>query len=192
MSEIGDWISEHPAVDVVASVALVTVHYAVVHFWHRGALADGLKSDTLSGLYVTAAQVIAIVGGLCAVGISVLLANQGARSVAVRKTHGLALRRNWRSLLVITVGGASLCLLAQALQGAKSERVTPWAQWVFELALLMTIAAFGRLIWLVGALMAVGDADLADEGRPAPPSIGPRWRSAEDLKDRGTHKRMTG
>lgn len=171
---IDHW-SESVWVDYLAAVGIVGLHFMVVRvasaelpYFTWPSLAQRL------GVYSTGATVVAIIGGLSALAISVYLAAGGPRARAVRRNYNASLRRNWRSLLVGMGIAAALCLLAQAL-----DRPTdvPLAWFLFELGMSVAGARFVRLVWLFNEVMRIADRDLTDLPRDPAPEVDKAWTS---------------
>ncbi|GAA2755891.1 hypothetical protein GCM10009872_12510 [Actinopolymorpha rutila] len=167
------WVSERPSIDLVAALVLVLAHVSIVRLWGHWNLLSWIPLDQRLGVYGTGATVVSIVGGLCAVAITVYLGAGGDRALAVRRHYSVEVRRNWRSLLSATGVSAMLCLVAQIVDRSSGPPIAPW---LFEFAVLLAVARLLRIIWLFDNLIAVADIDLIDEPRPAAPEVDPRWR----------------
>lgn len=176
--DVKGWVSEHPSGEFVAAGILVGIHYLIARRYEGGNWLSWIGPNQRVGVYGTAAGVISLLGGLCAIGVSVMLSGEGDRAKAVRRLYGSVLRRTWVGLLAATFVAAMLCVVAQTMDGRHASGPTI-GRWFFEYAVVLSMFAFARLIWLLNALMKVADQDLTDVPRQAAPRLGKNWRNRE-------------
>ncbi|MGH8963767.1 MAG: hypothetical protein ACRDXB_00295 [Actinomycetes bacterium] len=176
--DIRGWISEHPSTEFVASGVVVAGHIALSVRFKDADWLSWVSSEQRVSIYGTGAAVIALLGGLCSIAVSVILSGEGERAKAVRRHYGSVLRRNWRGLILATFAASLLCLVAQTLDGKDATGPT-WGRWMFEYALVLAVLSLTRLVWLFDRLMAVFDQDLVDVPRGPAPGLRPRWRARD-------------
>lgn len=146
-------VSERPYFDTVIAASAALLHALVLkrHFdpWVE------INPDSRMVIYQTGAGVIAVVASLAAIGIAT--GGAGERRQSLRRLYGPELRRNWRSLLVLSIGASVCSLIAMIADG----NAVSWAPFLFEFAVAWTVVRMLRLVWLIDALLAVEDADLS-------------------------------
>jgi hypothetical protein len=88
---------------------------------------------------------------------------------ALRSAHGKAIRRNWLNITKWLLAAAVLCLVAMAVDG---EKQLHGSEWIFEIALAVSIAKFVRLMFLFSMIMSAGDSEAnllaSSQKSPAP------------------------
>lgn len=163
-------LSERPIIDTIAAGVLATLHWLLISRWFDpwGSITD----DSRMVIYQTGAGVVAVVASLSAVGLAT--GGAGERRQALRRLYGPELRRNWRAQLLLSVLGATACVVAMVGDGNDHG----WAPYLFEFALVWTVLRMLRLVWLIDALLALEDADSATTPRQPAPSL------SGDLQDR--------
>lgn len=166
------WWSEAVWIDYILAVAVVGVHILIVKETGHGDWLRWSSSSQRLSVYGTGATVIAIIGGLSAIAVSVYLAAFGERARTVRRYFSHDLRRNWLALLLGTASSAALCLVAQTLDGPRDPHS---ARFVFELAMGLATFRFARLAWLFNSMIKIADRDLTDITRGKPPELSKVW-----------------
>jgi len=160
--------------DYIGAALIVGTHFLIVEFTGHGDWLKWISSSQRITVYGTGAAIIAIIGGLSAVAVTVYVAASGERARAIRAFYHSDLRKNWRALLVGLGLSAGACLVAQALDtnhNPLSSRV------IFEAAMSLAFWRFLRLVWLFDAIVAVSDQDLVDVPRADAPKLGRPWRN---------------
>jgi hypothetical protein len=172
------WLSEHPAIDFVFVGLLLGAHIELTRQGH-GDFLRWVDSAQRRTAYGTGASIVSILGGLTAIGLAQYRAANGARSVAVRRLYGAALRRNWRGILLVTGLSAVLCLTASMTDRNHDPASS---RFIFEFAMLLWGVRFLRLVWLFDSMLALADVEASDEPRAPAPEVHPRWLH----RDKGT------
>jgi hypothetical protein len=174
LTPITDWISEHPSVELVTAAILTGVH--AMFAWHSFEwIARRMGEPGRLSAYEAGAAVLAIVGGMSAVAISVYLGATGARAAAAKQHHIQALRRTWRSAFVGIVLAAGLCVVAIIVDTTASNAA---ALVIYEFSILLALGRFVRLAWLFDRLLLITDRDATDLPRAPAPQLSQRWRDA--------------
>lgn len=150
-------LSERPYIDTVLAMCVVGAHWLLLNRWIDP--WEGIDTGDRMVIYQTGAGIVAVVASLASVGIAT--GGAGERRQALRRLYGPELRRNWRALLLLSVLASTACLAAMVGEGTKQ----PWPPYLFEFAVLWTVLRMARLVWLIDALLAMEDADLATPER---------------------------
>jgi hypothetical protein len=174
LSAVVGWWSEATWIDYGLAFLVVAAQVLVVRETGHGDWLRWVDSAQRLTVYGTGATVISIIGGLSTIAVAVYLAADGERARAVRRHYAVALRRNWRALLVGTGLTAGLCLVAQAFDTAKDPHS---ARFVFEFAMAVAALRFLRLVWLFNAMVSIADKDLTDAPRGPAPGLDDAWSS---------------
>lgn len=153
-------LSERPVIDTLMAAGLAVLHWQFLTRWWDP--WTGIDVEVRYMMFGFGGNMVAIVAGLAAVGISV--GGVGDRGRALRKLYGPELRRNRRALLVLAAMAAVSCLVAF---GAQANHAS-WAPYLFEFAVLWTVLRMVRLTWLIDSLLRLDDHDIADPGRLKP------------------------
>jgi hypothetical protein len=166
IGRLNDWVSEMPGVDLVLSLVV-----AGLASWRTGVPSELTLGERLT-IYGTAGTVIAVIGGLGSIAVSVYLGGKGGRVTLLRAENGSALRANWRMTLIATALTAMACWAAQVVDASGYTKMA----WFMMLAsFVWALTAFFRLVWLFNRLMQIAEADERDEARPAG-ELSARWR----------------
>jgi len=163
------WWGDHPWPDLVIAVLVAVVALT-------GLLGQPVIPDRGQrfGVYYSAGNIAAVVGGLAGISVSVYMGMSGARGRALRAGAGRALVRNWVWTLVATAISALACWAAQLMDVANSAHAA-WAM-VYG-GVTWCIITSGRQAWLLRLLLAIASADQSDNPRSqaAPtPAISPQ------------------
>jgi hypothetical protein len=160
--------------DYVAVFVVAGAHLLIIKLTGHGDWLKWISSSQRITVYGTGAAIIAIIGGLSAVAVTVYVSADGERARAVRAHYHSELRKNWRALLLGLGVSAGACLVAQALDG-KNDPFSSRA--IFEAAMILAVCRFLRLVWLFDAIVAVSDRDLIDMPRAEAPQLSRAWHS---------------
>lgn len=171
-ASVTGWISERPVFDLGLAAVLTAAHIRFAWESYRWVTLRLDQPDLASAVYGGVAGVVAIIGGLGAVAISVYMSASGQRAVAAKRANSVQLRRNWRAIFVGTVVAALLSIAGLLVHTVASRRL---GLVILEFAVLLAMARFVRLAWLFDRLMALTDRDQTDEPRAPAPDLNPRW-----------------
>ncbi|MGW2898044.1 hypothetical protein ACWDAO_26485 [Streptomyces sp. NPDC001212] len=159
-------------IDYLLATLALSAHIATIRITGSSDWLSWIESSQRTGLYAAAAGVVAAIGGLSAIAISLYTAANGERLRAVRAQHHKELRRSWRSLLQST---ALCCLLLLTALSLDRDKDPHSARFVFEYAMAFAALRFARLIWLFDGMMRVIDADLTEPEAVGVPVRDPDW-----------------
>lgn len=155
MSRLADYLAGKPWLDLVPATfgaggsAWLLSHPSSAHFLDQaGAQAHGI--------FASAGETIAVVGGLGALAVSTYAGGSGPSMTRLRAAHGPELRRNLGWSIVATATSAVLCWIAQIVMTAGSA-VVAWSLAVGGVAWCLTTAV--RQCWLFVGLTAIADRD---------------------------------
>lgn len=179
----GFW-SEHPATDYAIVATMLGGHLAVVLVTGAGDVLAWVESAQRQALYAAGAGVVAVIGGLSAIALSVYQGLSGGRSSAVKRLYADQLRRNWLAVITTTGMAAFLCLIAIAVDHEPTVATAPddpfYARFIFEAALILSAVRFARLLWLYAKMLKIEAAELSDTTRAEPPRVAARWLKSAD------------
>lgn len=172
MSIIDKW-ADRTWVDYLIAVAVIGAHLAVIRATKSGDWLTWIESGQRTDMYSAAIGAVSAIGGLSAIAIAIYTSANGERLQAVRRRRRGELRRTWRSLLQGTALACGLILAAFSLD----READPFSvRFLFEYAMVFAAMRFARFIWLFDRVMAVADADLAEEGSSVEvPVRDPNW-----------------
>ncbi|MEU4192913.1 hypothetical protein AB0E69_13510 [Kribbella sp. NPDC026611] len=171
-ASVTGWISERPVVDLGFAAVVTAAHVRFGWASYRWVTLRLYEPDLASAVYGGVAGLVAIIGGLGAVAISVYMGASGQRAVAAKRANSVQLRRNWRAVFVGTVVAALLSIAGLLVHAVASRRL---GLVILEFAVLLAIARFVRLAWLFDRLMALTDRDQTDQVHASAPDLNPRW-----------------
>lgn len=179
----GYW-SERPWVDYIVVVLLVGAHLGWVLSTGHADVLLWVDGDQRQELYAAGAGVVAVIGGLGSIALSVYQALEGVRADAVKRLYATELRRNWLAVTTTTGAAALGCIVALAIDRdavAPDEPVDPlFARFVFEAAIALAAARFIRLLWLFTGMLLIEEADGADSPKPEPSGVADVWLERAD------------
>jgi hypothetical protein len=115
-------------------------------------------------LYGAGAGVMALAAGFTGTAIAQYGSSSGPIVKALRGHHGKAIRRNWLNIVRWLFWCALLCLVALAVDGSSS---TKNSEWIFEVAVAVSIVKVIRLVFLFDLILSAtdGDHDVECQGR---------------------------
>jgi hypothetical protein len=146
--------SDHPLIDVCVSALVVAAHALVVLRYGLGdvlAQADGnQRTDT----YAAGAGVSALIGGFTGTAIAQYGSSSGPIITWLRAVHGAKIRRNWLSISRWLMVVAVLCVASMAIDGGSRPN---GSNWLFELAFMIAIMKFARLVYLFELIITAVD-----------------------------------
>lgn len=167
-------LSERPYLDTILAGGLTVAHWLILERWFDP--WSGIDQAVRMVIYQTGAGVVAVVASLAAVGIAT--GGAGERRQALRRLYGPELRRNWRSLLLLSVVASISSVVAMVADGNDQS----WAPYLFEFAVLWTLLRMLRMVWLIDSLLALEDADLMT------PERGKQLPVSDDFVERMHHQ----
>ncbi|MEV7414871.1 hypothetical protein [Streptomyces sp. NPDC089919] len=161
--------ADHPV-----AIAALGAHLLVLRTSGSGDWLAWIGSAQRTDLYAAATGAVSAIGGLSAIAIAIYTTANGERLRAVRQRQRPGeLRRTWRSLLQGTAWACALLLAALSLD-RDGDPLS--ARFVFEYAMVFAALRFARFIWFFDKIMAISDADLAEEGSATVvPVRDPNW-----------------
>lgn len=180
---IAGWASEHPGLDVVLAALTVSAHVVLISRIKTADIMYSIPVDQRVTTYATGGQVIATLGGLAAIAVTIYQTASGNRALATRRHFSGELRRNWSSLLFAAAIPPLICVICMIF-----DRVNDLysVRFVFEGILIFSFLRFFRLIWLFSRLLTVADMDSTDVVRAPAPALDPRWQGFRDRRSTGT------
>lgn len=170
----GFW-SDHPSVDLALCALLVGGHATLVyHFGHGNVLHWADQGQRLA-VYSAGAGVMALIAGFAGTAIATYGSSSGPTVTELRARFGRRIRKNCRSLMRYLLTSAVLCIMAMTVDAKATPR---GSQWIFEIALAISVLKFWRLSFLFDLILTVVDAP-AENPPPRRGLTRRRRRSAE-------------
>lgn len=169
VTAVGDFWAGRPWLDLVAAV----LAGSALAVW--APLLSKLTTEERVGVYASAADVVAVVGGLGSVAVAAYVGVGGRRMSLLRQEQGGALRTNLAFFLIATAISAGTAWSAQIVEANGLSQLA-WGMVVGSVLWCLLTAL--RQAWLFANLVAVSDQDAAESEpeRHAAPAVSLAWR----------------
>jgi hypothetical protein len=153
--------SDYPSVDLLLTATAVSAHAVVVYRLDAGNVLHWANQSQRLGLYAAGAGMMALIAGFTGTAIAQYGSSTGPVVTALRSAHGHAIRKNWLNISKWLLGCTVLCLVAMAIDSPNSPR---GSEWVFEAALVISVAKFARLVFLFDLILSSIDSEVQKPG----------------------------
>lgn len=178
------WWGDHPWPDLLLAVLVGIGSFASVV--DQPVVHDGGQR---LGFYNSAGSIVAVVGGLAGISVSVYMGMSGSRSAALRAGAGPAIIRNWVWTLLATAFSALTCWSAQLADVSVGPRYA-WAM-VFA-GVTWCVATSLRQAWLLRSMLRVFTADQTHGPMSSPaPTLAARFTESV-VEGQGQHPQPPG
>lgn len=144
----------------------LAVGFLAGYFWRP--IAQVAQADRIS-LYSSAAEIVAVVGGLGSIAVSTYVGMSGRRIKALQQESGAEVNSNLAWFIIATAVSAFSCWIAQVLE-IQGLRTTAWIFVV--VAILWSFLTMFRQAWLFSNLVGITQADQAEDGAVNDPGGG--------------------
>lgn len=163
-----DWWGKHPILDIALTVLIVISHWLVVDQGRHGDVLAWIGTDGQTATFSAGAGVMSLIAGFAGIGITQYGTTSGDAMDYIRREYGRIVRRNWLNIISWLLICSILCIIALALD----TKSTGPARWVFEVALVLAIMKFARMVMVFRLILIATDRQAS--GTLTPPRIGIR------------------
>lgn len=163
-----DWWGNHPALDIILTALVTGSHWLMIYEGKFGDILAWAGTTGQTATFAAGAGVMSLIAGFAGIGITQYGTASGDAMDYVRREYGRTVRRNWLNIISWLLISSVLCLIALALD---THPRGP-ARWVFEVAFVIALLKFFRLVILFRLLLAATDRQAS--GTLEPPRIGIR------------------
>jgi hypothetical protein len=157
-----DFWSGRPVLDVIVTAAVLLAHWLTVHETRRGDILAWTGISGQTAIFTTGAGVMSLIAGFAGVGIALYSSASGETVELVRKAYGKMIRTNWLNIICWLLLSASLCIVALAID----TKANGPAQWIFELAFLISILKFTRMVIVLRLILVAADTTKVTPEKP--------------------------
>lgn len=163
-----DWWGMHPSFDILLTAIVVGSHWAMVYQGKYGDVLAWVGTTGQTATFAAGAGVMSLIAGFAGIGITQYGTSSGEAMDYVRREYGKVVRHNWLDIISWLLISSVLCIVALALD---THSRGP-ARWVFEVAFVMALLKFFRLVILFRLILVATDRQAS--GTLTPPRIGIR------------------
>ena len=163
-----DWWGEHPVLDIILTAIIVTGHWVEVYQGKHGDLLAWAGTSGQTATFAAGAGVMSLIAGFAGIGITQYGTSSGDAMDYVRREYGKTVRRNWLNIISWLLVSTVLCIVALAVD----THSTGPARWIFEVAFVLALFKFARLVILFRLILMATDRQAS--GTLNPPRIGIR------------------
>jgi len=168
LGRILDWWGNHPAFDVVVTVMVVGIHWIIIYDDKHGDILAWAGISGQTATFASGAGVMSLIAGFAGIGVTQYGTSAGDAMDYLRREYGKVLRRNWLNIISWLLISSVLCIIALALD----THPKGIARWVFEVAFVMAVLKFFRLVMLFRLILIATDRQAS--GSLEAPRIGIR------------------
>lgn len=163
-----DWWGSHPSLDTIMTAVIVVIHWTEVYQGKRGDILAWAGTSGQTATFAAGAGVMSLIAGFAGIGITQYGTSSGDAMDYVRRKYGKTVRRNWLNIISWLLISSALCVFALALD---THSTSP-ARWVFEVAFVLALLKFTRMVMLFRLILVATDRQAS--GTLIPPRIGIR------------------
>jgi hypothetical protein len=163
-----DWWGGHPTFDIVLTIIVVGAHWLMVYQGKFGDILAWAGTTGQTATFAAGAGVMSLIAGFAGIGITQYGTSSGEAMDYVRREYGKVIRHNWLDIISWLLISSVLCIIALALD---THPKGP-ARWVFEVAFVIALLKFFRLVILFRLILVATDRQAS--GTLTPPRIGIR------------------